>query len=430
MNRLLFLFSSILLLLLSSCSSDLEKERKAYEESLESYQVVMYRGTKMMVRASSGVVMNETDFSKMLKIEDDKIGTATEVYKFVQYMSEVAKDTTGKAAENIDWMKLGEEIYDLRKVILETDEDQYPMFLDLAPDSAQIPLRTFLATNQLKYSNSMEHLFFGMLGTLSFAAPREINMYELSKVYKEDIGNNELWFLKELTETINISLCDWHYLAEDRVTRLIESYEKEPCSAQILSANSSQQINSASFSKAILASCYGLRAYERYKLSEKDDDKKEEAVNDAVLAVDLTNQSGLDIPELDLLAASLSALNKDTQKTKMYCERITNNPKSNENLRTSAQQMIVMIDQGDEDELAEISEKNLEDKLTIIYAAKDLLGLTLNKEEYATGMLEDAKDNPIETTFAFLKIYCVETKNMQLFLEVNKLEQKWNDLIH
>lgn len=417
------------IIFLNSCQSDLKKEQKAYEESLESYQVVAYRGTKMMIRASSGIATNETEFKKMFKIEDDQIETAKEVYKFMSRMSELTKDTTGASLDSLNWMQLGKELYELRNVILETDEDQYPMFLELATDSMQKPVRNFVAANQLKYTNSMEHMFFGLLGTLSFASPKEINLYELSRVKKEDIGNNELWFLKELTEIINISMNNWHYLAEDRASCLIQSYETEPCSAQILSANSHQKFNDATFSKAILASCYGLRAFERYKLSKEDDDKKEEAVNDAVLAVDMTNQAGLNIPELDMLAASLCALNRDTDKTKMYCERIASDPNSKESIRTTAQQMIVMIDQGNEDELAEITEKNLEDKMTVIYAAKDLLGLTFNKEEYATSMLEDAKENPIETTFVFLKVYSYETQNMRLFVEVNKLEQKWKDLV-
>ncbi|MBL0315201.1 MAG: hypothetical protein IPP69_05225 [Flavobacteriales bacterium] len=223
---------------------------------------------------------------------------------------------------------------------------------------------------------------------------------------------------------------EWHFLAEDRVSKLIDTYQKNPCSAQILSANSAQKINEASFSKVILASCYGLRAYERYKLSKEDDDKKKEAIDDAVMAVDHTNQAGLDIPELDMLAASLCAMNEDPEKTMMYCQRITTNPASHESLKTTAQKMIVMIENGDEEELAEISEKNMEDKLTILIAAKDLLGLTLNKEEYATGMLEESKGSRIEMTFAFLKIYSVETKNMRLFMEVNKLEQKWKDLVN
>ncbi len=430
MNKNLVLSLLSLIILFSSCKSDLEKEQKAYEESLESYQVVIYRGTKMMVRASTGMAMNETDFRKMLKIEDDQIGTATEVYKFMSRMTELMKDTTSQALDSINWMQLGKEMYDLRNVILETDEDQYPMFLELAPDSIQAPTREFLAHNKLKYSNSMEHLMFGLFGTLSFASPKEINLYELSKVKQEDIGNNELWFLKELTEVINISMNEWHFLAEDRVSKLIDTYQKNPCSAQILSANSAQKINEASFSKVILASCYGLRAYERYKLSKEDDDKKKEAIDDAVMAVDHTNQAGLDIPELDMLAASLCAMNEDPEKTMMYCQRITTNPASHESLKTTAQKMIVMIENGDEEELAEISEKNMEDKLTILIAAKDLLGLTLNKEEYATGMLEESKGSRIEMTFAFLKIYSVETKNMRLFMEVNKLEQKWKDLVN
>ncbi len=338
----------IALVIFTSCTSDLKKEQKKYDEALNSFNVILYKGSKTLVRASNTITIDTTSLSTVLHVDNDSIGSASELVHWInKFNQSVSANPSDKEVQPINYLKLASSVWGLRNTLQNCNEDQYPLFLERISGKEKVgEMNSLMSQYGLAYSNSTEHFLFALTEVFSFVMPPDIVLYELSLVKEEELGNNELLFLKEILQCYVMSSMDLNRLAEDRCSKVIDHIENQPYSGNILSmpdsSGKARFQNPQAVQNMMSTLAYSMRSYIRYKIGKEDAIK--EAQEDIVLAIDKANQSGINVAELNLLAATLSLKSGDKAKAREFClkaQEASGDPQVKEMINQMIQQMVL-----------------------------------------------------------------------------------------
>jgi hypothetical protein len=427
------IFPLIALFVITSCTSDLKKEQKQYDEALKSFNVTLYKGSKTLMRASATITVDSTSLSKVLNVANDSIGKATELVHWInKFNQSKTKNPSGNEAASINYLKLASSVWGLRNTMQNCNEDQYPLFIERISGKEKIgEMNSLMSQYGLSYSNSTEHFVFALIEVFSFAMPTDIVLYELSLVKEEELGNNELLFLKEILQCYVMSSMELNHLAEDHCSKVIDHIENRPYSANILTkadvAGQARFQNAEAVQNMMHTLAYSMRSYIRYKIGKEDDIKQ--AQEDIVIAIDKANQSGINVAELNLLAATLSLKSGDKTKAREFClkaQQASGDPQVKEMIN----QMIQQIDNGNEDEAQSSLNNSISQYGIVFKLVKDYSWYALDKEGFMENKASNISDNPIRAYFDFVEFYMLEKGQFDQYAKLEFYKEKTKNIFN
>jgi hypothetical protein len=350
MNNSLF-YLCIATLLFTSCGSSLKSEEKEYQKAVDSYTASAWKISKTIIRASDEIQPEKAELGDMFSISVDSLGDAKELLGFVSDIEKEMKyDSTGKARESVNYVKLAKQIYQLKDAASGKDEDQYPLLLQrFSTDSGMMAMSASMNQIGYRYDANMEHFLLCFMTTLSLKTPREICLYELSKIDQSKIGNNELGVLTTVLASTNFILEDWNHLAEDRCTKSLESLNSGNLSAPLLAANSNGKFtadNKQMAENIFKGLLHGCRAWARSRMKKED-----EAKEDIMTSVMHLSNCGMASPDLKLAAAMISIQAGDKDAAMKMLMEINASTIASTEQKANAETTLKLINEGKMEEV-------------------------------------------------------------------------------
>jgi hypothetical protein len=431
--QLKHIFPLIALFIFTSCTSDLKKEQKQYDEALKSFNVTLYRSAKTLMRASATITVDSTSLSTVLNVANDSIGKATELIHWINKFNQRKTNTsTEQTASSIDYLKLASSVWELRNTMQSCNEDQYPLFLERISGKEKVSeMNSLMSQYGLSYCNSSEHFVFALIEVFSFVMPTDITLYELSLVNEQDLGNNELLFLKDILQCYVMSSMALNYLAEDHCTKVLEHIENQPYSSNILTmpgaSGQAKFQNAEAVQNMMYTLAYSMRSYIRYKMGK--DDALKAAQEDIVLAIDKANQSGINSAELNLLAAVLSLKSGDKEKAREYCLK-AHEMSSDGQTKEMINQLLQQIDSGNEDKALSSLNGSISEYTAIYKLVKDYSWYAMDKKGFMENKASNISDNPIRAYFDFVEFYMLEKGQFDQYAKFEFYKEKAKNIFN
>lgn len=212
--------TALVLLLACSCGlfrrePPIEKERRELQEAGESAEALIYRALKISVRSVP---------SALNPAGPDE--NATKINALTQHLlaqlDRASPPAEGEAGEDVpeyealsprEYLEVAKEIYELRKVLRETDEDRYPTVLHtfVAGDEA-------LRAQTSWYLSAHEHMLLALTWLGVQQAPRAFRVYETGMIEPAKIEQAGLRLGAHLIRGATFLSEGWPWLCEEEMS--------------------------------------------------------------------------------------------------------------------------------------------------------------------------------------------------------------------
>ena len=163
-----------------------EREDRKLAKALESPDLLIYRGLKVSLRGLPSKVGDSA-----LGEQSEKLGTFVE-HTFDRLGPTHTPDDEGGAETNsasdvslsaADYLGIGRELYDMRSLVRETDEDIYPTLLHTIM-GAEGPARAGMPW----YDSTHEHMVFVLTWLTLTQVPKGFRVYEANEIDPGELG--------------------------------------------------------------------------------------------------------------------------------------------------------------------------------------------------------------------------------------------------
>ncbi len=220
-NNYKILYSIIFLTFITlSCSKKpktdaqlLEKDKANLVKLLDSYSVLAYKFSKIMLRAST-----------------DKTSSSPEITKFKNDLKKVSinifddKNTSKQDLSIKDYIAIAKGFKEVSSYIAKTDEDNFPTLTESFAKKETQPL-----TKEEKIQlNNIEHILFSAGVLLSGSFGTEISLYESSKINLESMPEIELKTALKLYKGFLFYKKDLYFLSRKELTQNINWLDSNP----------------------------------------------------------------------------------------------------------------------------------------------------------------------------------------------------------
>lgn len=204
---------------LTTCETPIERERRALKKAGESSQALIYRAMKISVR-SMPTKLNpggpDHEATKINRLTRNLLGKLE------------GADPADAAAPGSDALSAGEyvavakELYELRAILRETDEDRYPTVLHvlLANDEpARAQMHWYLSTH--------EHMAFALAWLAVKQAPPGFRVYETGMIDPAAIEQPGLRIAAHLIRGATFLSEGWPWLCEEEMSGYLQVFDAE-----------------------------------------------------------------------------------------------------------------------------------------------------------------------------------------------------------
>ncbi|EDP96826.1 hypothetical protein U8527_00775 [Kordia algicida OT-1] len=305
------LFYVLLLLLLTSifyqCSllenddlTPIEKEREEINESLYSYQVLVWKYIKMLHKAT---YVNENIYPELLPIKE-KLGNIENA---------VAVFREGKSPKNLsglDYVTFYNDLLEKKNFIEETDEDVLPSFLEFKDGK---PKQKFTEEEKAQIKTTEHFLLSGMTMFVSKLG-KDISLYEMMQVKMELIPESELKCLYRLFRGMLFFQKGMVYMTEEEFTQNITWLENNEDAdfTNYYFYLKGKQFSQPQAYQVSLSMNYLLRGIDRLLIGEED--KEKAGLEDFQKFLNIMNQLGVQSELTLAIETYLHLKNEDSEK--------------------------------------------------------------------------------------------------------------------
>jgi hypothetical protein len=226
-------FLLLLFVFASAQANELDKDKAQYEKSLRSLSVVLWKGTKVMIKggadlsnsAKARLILSPKDSTQEI---DQLIAYTNDIYDRIRPDSASIKT---KARVKWDQVKLLSQLWKQRKNVLKNNEDRYPLLLSrLFTTEQYVHLLAYFKKSELIYDANVEHAYIALLAYEMPNVPTEIVNYELSVIRFDQMKKSMLKDVAMLLHIQTLIANKWYYLAEEKLNLLVQQQEAKSSS--------------------------------------------------------------------------------------------------------------------------------------------------------------------------------------------------------
>ncbi len=289
----------------------LKLDKRKLEKSIDNYKVDLYKFVKTSIRAS----VASSDDPELKNLQDD-------LQQFVEKIS----SNQGELSTS-DYLTIYRLYKKLDQFTAETDEDEYPTFIDFfATLNNETKAHTLLSGKEKQRTQQIEHAVLSAVVTASSSVGKEIALYECSKINADQLEDSEIKILTRLYCSILFYQQGLKYLAEDGLNKNIELLESQPEMPMLLTALllNKDSINPKQASLTIHSLNYLFRGLVRLKLWSKEDHLR--GLEELEVFLSDSKKMGAN-NELVWVTGSYVFLEKnETEKAIPYLEKLSKSP--------------------------------------------------------------------------------------------------------
>lgn len=221
-------FLLLLFVFASAQANELDKDKAQYEKSLRSLSVVLWKGTKVMIKGGADL----SNAAKALLILSPK-DSAQEIDQLIAYSTDIydrirPDSASIKTKTRVKWdqVKLLSQLWKQRKNVLKNNEDKYPLLLSrLFSTERYVNLLATFKKSALVYDANVEHAYIALLAYEMPNVPTEIVNYELSVIRFDQMKKSMLKDVAMLLHIQTLISNKWYYLAEEKLNLIIQQQE-------------------------------------------------------------------------------------------------------------------------------------------------------------------------------------------------------------
>ena len=256
---------------LISCETPIERERRELREAGETPEVLIYRALKIGMRSTAtklnpeGPDANATKINLLVRhiLAELEAGQEAE-----------AGAETGEAIEPLspaDYVEIAKELYELRAVLRETNEDRYPTILHvlMAGDAS--------ASAQMAwYESTHEHMAFALAWLAVKQVPQGFRVYETGMIDPAAIELPGLRLGAHLVRGATFLAESWPWLCDEEMSGYLDLLvaEREPLLVTLAAVQAASEADVTLDDEQLLASAHApgvlLRGLCRIQIEEKE----------------------------------------------------------------------------------------------------------------------------------------------------------------
>lgn len=270
---------------LFSCETPIECERRELREASETPETLIYRALKIGIRSTPTKLNPDGPDAKATKINK----LVTYLLATLQHQEPVeSEDPDQPAPEPLsaaEYVEIAKQLYELREILRETDEDRYPTILHvlMADDAA-------LGASMSWYGSTHEHMVFALAWLAAKQVPRTFRVYETGMIEPSEIDEPSLKLAAHAIRGATFLGEGWPWMCEEEMSGYLGVLEHDQAAlldvlraAQSMSAAADAPISPIADDR-LLAAVHApgvlVRGLCRLQASEDEEDKEDDALED------------------------------------------------------------------------------------------------------------------------------------------------------
>jgi hypothetical protein len=204
---------------LSSCETPIERERRELKEAGESSEALIYRAIKISIRSMPSKLNPNGPDAEATKINRLTVNL---LRKLERTEGAEADQPQPEALSPGEYVEVAKELYELRKVLRETDEDRYPTVLHtLLVDDA------VATANMSWYHSTHEHMAFALAWLAVKQVPPGFRVYETGMIDPAAIEQPGLKIGAHLIRGATFLSQSWPLMCEEEMTGYLAVFDAE-----------------------------------------------------------------------------------------------------------------------------------------------------------------------------------------------------------
>lgn len=375
---------ALALLLLSatvfaSCGSEiedpLERDRAEMQETANGYLASVYKALKVTIRSAPATASMDSAAIEQWITEhpDDNFSKVVHVRQtVVNVISSMGLGGQSQSLSAADYAEMMTELKDLKEVLKDVDEDDFPTLLENFAYVMSALSRGTADYSSLAsaWTTSEEHLVLGATMEISPGLPSAFKVYELSRINPDDLPATETRPIALMFRSIVWMQEDWLYLAEEDINSAIEM--TSPGSAiritsQVNFFPGANVSNEEDMKKELHSVCMLLRGFYRFRMD--DEAKNEAAFDDFDAFLEDASSLGVNNELTQSIDAIVAVQNEDADRAVQALTQLSNSNMLGANEKESIQEAIAFLNDRDaESAMNAITDKVFIGKLVVGYA--------------------------------------------------------------